>query len=123
MKTNPHQPPSEAELDQLLGSQLTRTSPEFEQRWRELRNSFEPGARARRSWMRPWLIWPGLATAALAVALTIAVRRDGGPFNPVAPAPAFEELLAWDAALAPATPLLPAENREAILHLPAPANL
>lgn len=124
MKTTPRPPPSDSELDQLLRSQLTRTSPEFERRWRELRNGFVTEKRAF-TWWRPWLIWPGLAVAAAAVmALTVIMaQRDLPAVAATAPTVAFEELFAWDSALAAATPLLTPENREALLNLPAPANL
>jgi len=122
MKPNPRQPPADAELDRLLASQVKRTSPEFEQRWRERRNEFVNRKPASFRW-RPWLLWPGLATAVVAVALTIVARREATTFNSTPPPTAFEALLSWDATLAVALPLLPAENREALLHLPAPANL
>lgn len=112
-------PPSDPELDRLLGSKLRRTSPEFEARWRQLRAELA-GARvpARASWTR-WLLWPGLATVTLAaVALVFVLRRAPAPTS--APQPVtFEELIALDAALQPASSLLVAENRDALLHLPA----
>lgn len=124
MKPNPRQPPSDAEIDGLLGSQLKRTSPEFEQRWRELRGEFVATTRASRLPLRrSWLLWPGIVTAAFASALVVFVLRDA----PLPPAPtqlvSFEELIALDSALASATPLLAAENREVLLYLPTPANL
>ena len=115
--------PSDDELNRLLASRLKRTSPEFEQRWRELRASFTRPAPRR--WL-PWtrvLGWPGLATAALAALTVVVVLRSPRP-GPANPGPAdFEELFALDAALAPALPLLEAENREAVLHLSPSTNL
>lgn len=112
-------PPSDADLDRLLGSKLRRTSPEFEQRWRELRGELA-GTRppARATWLRR-LLWPGLpAFAAAALAVAFVLRQ--APRPPAAPGPVtFEELIALDAALQPARSLLVAENRDALLHLPA----
>lgn len=113
---SPSQPPSDDEIDRLLAARLRRTSPEFELRWRELRGSFRSSPALRtRIWPR-WLLWPGLATAAVAVVVVTVNLRH----RPVGPAPAaeFAQLLALDAALAPAAPLLEPETRDAVLHLP-----
>jgi hypothetical protein len=120
---NPSQPPSDRELDQLLASRLKRTSPDFELRWRELRAQFAGDTAAPRFRIRPWWVWPGLATAALAFAVTVILQRHVS-LPPVAPGPvSYEELFALDAALAPATALLNGENRDAVLHLPVNTNL
>lgn len=119
MNSNDSRPPSDTDLDRLLGSKLRRTSPEFEQRWRELRGELA-GARPRprTSWLR-WLLWPGLPTLAAASLAVVLVLRQQPP-TPAAPGPVtFEELIALDAALQPARSLLVAENRDALLHLPA----
>ena len=119
MNSNDSRPPSDADLDRLLGSKLRRTSPEFEQRWRELRGELA-GARPRprAAWLR-WFLWPGLPTLAAASLAVVLVLRQQPP-TPVAPGPVtFEELIALDAALQPARSLLVAENRDALLHLPA----
>ena len=117
MNSENPRPPSDRELDRLLGGKLRRTSPEFELRWREVRAGLG-GARSagRFHWARWWL-WPGVATAALAAVLVVLVvrRPSAGGARPVT----FEELIALDAALQPATPLLVAENRDALLNLPA----
>jgi hypothetical protein len=113
-------PPSDSELDRLLAGKLRRTSPEFEQRWRELRSELVGSRpRARAAWPR-WLLWPGLTTLAVAsLAVALVLRRAPAP-APAAPGPVtFEELIALDAALQPARSLLAAENRDALLHLPA----
>jgi hypothetical protein len=119
MNSDDSRPPSDADLDRLLGSQLRRTSPEFEQRWRALRGELAgPRPRLRTAWLR-WLLWPGLpALAAASLAVVLVLRQN--PPAPAAPGPAtFEELIALDAALQPARSLLVAENRDALLHLPA----
>ena len=110
-------PPSDDELDRLLARQLKRTSPEFEQRWRELRATFAQPAPARSLRLPAWLMWPGLATATLATLAVVFVFRSSRPAPPAPNVAAFEELLALDAALAPATALFDAENRDAVLHL------
>ena len=118
MNSDDSRPPSDAELDRLLGSKLRRTSPEFEQRWRELRAELAgTRPRARATWLR-WLLWPGLpALAAASLAVVLVLRQQ--PSSPAAPGPlTFEELIALDAALQPARSLLVAENRDALLHLP-----
>ncbi len=112
-------PPSDSELDRLLASKLRRTSPEFELRWRELRANLGGGrAPARAGWPR-WLLWPGFAGAALvALAVVFVVRRSTPPLADGSRI-TFEELIALDAALQPAAPLLNGENRDALLNLPA----
>jgi hypothetical protein len=119
MNSDDSRPPSDADLDRLLASQLRRTSPEFEQRWRTLRGKLAgPRPRALTAWLR-WLLWPGLPTLAAASLAVVLVLRQSPP-APAAPGPVtFEELIALDAALQPARSLLVAENRDALLHLPA----
>lgn len=116
---NPSDPrPSDAELDQLLASRLKRTSPEFEQRWRELRGELAGSPAPRAAGWR-WLLWPGLAAAgAAAVAVALVLFRPH-PAPEIPALAAYEELLALDSALTVAEPLLEPENREALLHLPA----
>jgi hypothetical protein len=119
MNSDDSRPPSDADLDRLLGGKLRRTSPAFEQRWRDLRGELAgTRPRARTSWLR-WLLWPGLPTlAAASIAIVLVLRQPPSP--PAAPGPVtFEELIALDAALQPARSLLVAENRDALLHLPA----
>lgn len=120
MNPEDRRPPTDAELDRLLGSRLRRTTPEFEQRWRLLRAELA-GARPAAGpvrWPR-WLLWPGLTTAALAVLAILFVARRAPAPPPGAQPVSFEELIALDAALQPARALLEAENRDALLHLPA----
>ncbi|PTY00124.1 hypothetical protein [Opitutus sp. ER46] len=114
---NPNQEPTDRELDRLLGSQLNRTSPAFEQRWRELRGDLVGRTGPRRpNWTR-WLWWPGLATAGLAAVALFLVTRSPAPAIAPADAARFEELIALDAALAPARPLLDTENRDALIQI------
>lgn len=121
MTNHPMPPPSDSELDRLLAGQPRRTSREFEQRWRELRAGFSRRPPTVLERWRSWWMWPGLATAALAAALVVGSRvRTPAPGTNVV---AFEELIALDNALARATPLLDAENRDALLNLPAQPRL
>jgi hypothetical protein len=116
--------PSDSEIDRLLGARIQRTSPEFEMRWRKLRAHWSDNNRQahRSAWPR-WLLWPGLATAGIAAVLAVRALREP-PTPPAAPGPVpFEELFALDAALAPAAPLLNAENRDAVIHLSAQSKL
>lgn len=121
MSDDPLRSPSDADLDRLLASHPRRTSPEFELRWRELRASWAAKPATSPGPWRSWWVWPGLATAAAAAALFVALRPP--PPAPAFNAVAFEELIALDATLARATPLLDAENRDALLHLPAQPRL
>ena len=115
MKPADHIPPSDRELDRLLGSRLKRTSPEFEQRWRELRATL--GVAPRRPWFRlpSVVLWPGLAVAVLGLATVVLVLRPAPGARP-AQEEEFAALIALDRALAPAAPLLETENRDAVLH-------
>lgn len=117
MSDDPLRSPSDVDLDRLLASHPRRTSPEFELRWRELRAAWSAKPATTRSAWRPGWLWPGLAAAVAAAALfvTLRPRPPAASFDVVA----FEELIALDAVLARATPLLEAENRDALLHLPA----
>lgn len=119
MNSENSRPPTDADLDRLLGSKLRRTSPEFEQRWRDLRGELAGSRPPARGGGWRWLLWPGLPTLAVASLAVVLVLRPKPP-SPAAPGPvSFEELIALDAALQPARSLLVAENRDALLHLPA----
>jgi hypothetical protein len=117
MSHEPMHPPSDSELDRLLASQPRRTSREFEQRWREVRAGLGQRPKPLREWWHRWWMLPGVATAALAAAALVVVPQLRTP-APAVDLVAFEELIALDAALARATPLLDPENRDALLFLP-----
>jgi hypothetical protein len=119
----PDEPLSDAELDRLLASRLRRTSPEFELRWRALRSELTSAGVRRPTWASRWLLWPGLATAALAAVMAVFALRSPPPPLGSPAVSLFEELIALDAALAPAAPLLDAENRDAVLYLQPSSNL
>ena len=122
MNTSPRREPTDAELDRLLASRLQHTSPEFELRWRELRGELAGGTSSPRKFTRRWLPWLGLATAGLGTVALVVVFLQPAPRRP-ADLAVFEELIAMDAALAPARPLLDPENRDALLHLPSATSL
>lgn len=109
-----HPPPSDAELDALLARRYRDTSPEFEARWVSLKRDLRQAPAARR--LPVWRLagWLGAAAAAAVVGLFLS-----RPAVPPAPelTPQVRELLALDAALARAQPLLDAETRTALLHL------
>jgi hypothetical protein len=113
--------PSDEDLDRLLASQLKRTSPKFELRWRQLRAGFGiPAPRRGLSW---WLFWPGIATAGLAAFALVTVLRHSSNPAPVPDATAWADVFRLEAALAPAAPLLDRDTRDAVIHLPTPAEL
>lgn len=125
MNPDPRSTPSDADVDRLLARRYRDTSPEFEARWvalkRELRQT--PAARPRlfTVWrLTGWLGAAGALGAAAAIAFVVYAARP--PASPPAAAglsPQLTELLAMDAVLGRALPLLDEENRTALLHLPA----
>lgn len=125
MNSNPRPTPSEDDLNRLLARRYRDTSPEFEARWvalkRELRQA--PAARPRLfpAWrLTGWLGAVGALGAAAAVAFVVYSARPPTPIPSVAGlSPQLTELLAMDAVLGRARPLLDEENRTALLHLPA----
>ena len=122
MNTSPGREPTDDELDRLLASRLQHTSPEFELRWRELRGELAGRTTPRRVFGRRWLPWLGVATAGVATVALVTTVWHPAPRRPADPA-VFEELIAMDAALARATPLLDPESRDALLHLPSATSL
>jgi hypothetical protein len=119
---HPH-PPRDEDIDVLLARRYRDTTPQFEARWvalkRALRN--EPLRRSRWRWAG-WGGWSALAGATtVAALLAVATWRQAPPpvSVPPEPSPALAELFAMDTVLGPATALLDAETREALLHLPA----
>jgi hypothetical protein len=117
MNESSPRPPSDAEINDLLAARLRRTSPEFEQRWRELRGGFGSPRPARRPLAVRWLLWTGFgAAAAAALGLALLPPRPATSTSP-ATAAVIEELFTLDEALKPALALLDSENREALLHL------
>lgn len=107
-------PPADDELDTLLARRYRDTSPEFEARWvalkRDLRQAPAP---------RPfpgWRLAGWLGAAAAVAAFVFLFTRPAVPSAPEL-TPQMRELLALDAALARAQPLLDEETRTALLHL------
>ena len=115
-------PPSDDELDRLLASRFKDTTPDFEARWIDLKRQLRT-APPRRRVVPSWAVWLGAISGGVTV---LAILLALHPWRVAAPppgrtvfSPAFAELFDIDDALAPATTLLDAENREALLHLPA----
>ncbi len=106
--------PSDDELDALLARRYRDTSPEFEARWIDLKRALRQTPVSRRfpGWRRAG--WFGAAAAA--AVFTLFFTRPAAPSAPEL-TPQVRELLALDAALARAQPLLDEETRTALLHL------
>ena len=120
---NPHHPhpPSDDDIDRLLASQLKDTTPEFERRWVDLKRQLRT-APPRRSLVPAWAAWLGLFSAGVTLVAIFTVLRPGRPEAPAVasvPSPMLAELFVMDEVLARATPLLDAESRDVLLHLPA----
>jgi hypothetical protein len=117
--------PSDDDLDRLLARRYRDTSPEFEARWvalkRELRQAPPVRARLLPAWrLTGWFGAVGALGAAAAIAFVVYSARPPTPIPSVAAlSPQLTELLAMDAVLGRALPLLDEENRTALLHLPA----
>jgi len=122
MNTRPRPDPSDDDIDRLLARGYRDTSPRFEARWvalkRELRQRPVATTRLFPGWWRSG--WFGALGAAVAVALVLYSARPTArmPTGQNFPHP-LNELLAMDAVLGCAQPLLDEENRTALLHLPA----
>ncbi|MDD3178829.1 MAG: hypothetical protein PHQ04_00610 [Opitutaceae bacterium] len=120
MKPAERIPPSEEDIDRLLASRFKDTTPEFERRWVDLKRQLRTAPPSR-----PWFAWPrlapwfGVAVAGAAAVWLLVLQRPAPPAVPTQPSPALAELFAMDEVLARAMPLLDAENRDALLHLPA----
>jgi len=113
--------PRDEEIDALLARRYRDTSPEFDARWVALKRELRAASRApHQSWFHGWMRWPALGGAIAAAVFTVGVWRRVPPGeSPGEVSPALAELFAMDAVLGRATVLLDAENRDALLHLPA----
>ncbi|MBL9213232.1 MAG: hypothetical protein JNL92_22405 [Opitutaceae bacterium] len=117
----PRKPIRDDEIDTLLARRYRDTTPEFEARWVALRRDLrQTPVRRRWSWSggTAWIAL-GAAVAALLVVASFDLRRVPPPA--IEPSPALAELFAMESVLSRGSALLDAENREALLHLPAPA--
>lgn len=113
-------PPRDDEIDTLLARRYRDTSPEFEARWVALKRDLRNAPPRRPVWLTAWTSWLAVGGAAAAIALTFMVwQRPAPPPAPDAVPPALAELFAMEAVLGRATVLLDAEQRDALLHLPA----
>ncbi len=116
--------PRDEDIDALLARRYRDTSPAFEARWVELKRDLRNAPIRRRWWtFSGWNSWVALSGVAAALVMVLAIatlrRETASPGTAVEVSPALAELFAMDAVLGRATPLLDAENREALLHLPA----
>ncbi len=104
--------PSDDELDLLLARGYRDTSPGFEARWIALKRELRQAPAPRR-----FPVWrlAGWLGAAVAAAFVLFLTRPAVPPPPEL-TPQVGELLALDAALARAQPLLDEETRTALLH-------
>ncbi len=120
MNPDPTPAPSDDDLDRLLARRYRDTSPEFEARWVALKRDLRQSPVLPPRWSSAWRLtgWLGALGAAAAVALLFyTVRQSAPPATELTPQ--ISELLAMDAALDRARPLLDEETRAALLNLPA----
>ncbi|MCF7688909.1 MAG: hypothetical protein K9M98_15330 [Cephaloticoccus sp.] len=119
-----HQPfPDEEAINRLLSRRYRDTSPEFEQRWIDLKRELRQHSPGGSTWFpsRQWAGWLGMLGAIAAIAFVVHTSRTPVPTTAADMdlSPQLTELLAMDQLLSQATPLLDAENRAALLNLPA----
>ena len=125
MNPDPRSTPSDDDLDRLLARRYRDTSPEFEARWVALKRELRQSPPARHRLLPAWRLtgWLGAVGALGAAAAVAFVMYSARPPTPAASVPGLSpqlsELLAMDAVLGRALPLLNEENRTALLHLPA----
>ena len=124
MNTPSPKTPRDEDIDTLLARRYRETSPEFEARWVALKRDVRNAPDRRRWWTvsgwKNWVMLSGVAAALVMVLAFATWRREAAaPVATVEVSPVLAELFAMDAVLGQATPLLDAENREALLHLPA----
>ena len=121
MNPDPRSTLSDGDLDRLLARRYRDTSPEFEARWVALKSELRQAPAARPRLFPAWRPtgWLGALGAAAAVAFVVYSTRPPAPVpSAAAMSPQLTELLAMDAVLGRALPLLDEENRTALLHLP-----
>ena len=122
MKTNPPPAPAEADINRLLARGYRDTSPQFEARWVALKRELRQRPVANNRMFPGWRLtgWFGALGAAAAIAFTMYFARRPEPRSGAQDfSPQLTELLAMDAVLGGARPLLDEENHAALLHLPA----
>jgi len=123
MKTNIPSAPEEAKINRLLCRRYRETSSEFEQRWVDLKRELRQQPPRNSGWFpsRKLAGWLGVLGAAAAIALVVHTSRTpvSTPAVDMELSPQLTELLAMDQLLGQALPLLDAENRAALLNLPA----
>lgn len=120
MNTPPPRSPADDDLNRLLERGYRDTSPEFEARWVALKRELRQRPAPRPRWWTAWRLagWLAIVGTAAVIAFMVFVVRPPVPSAPEL-TPQLCELLAMDAALTRAQPLLDEEIRSALLHLPA----
>jgi len=120
MTPAPRPTPSDDDLDRLLARRYRDTSPGFEARWVELKRELRQTPPACGRLLPAWRLTGWLGALGAAAAITFMIFSARPPATaPRDLSPQLTELLAMDAVLGRALPLLDEENRSALLHLPA----
>lgn len=123
MNPDPRPAPSDDDLDRLLARRYHDTSPEFEARWVSLKRELRQAPPARARLLPAWRLtgWFGAVSALGAAAAIAFVMYSARPATSSSPelTPQVRELLALDASLGRALPLLDEETRNALLYLSA----
>lgn len=118
---NSRKPIRDDEIDALLARRYRDTTPEFEARWVALKRDLrQTPVRRRWSWAG-WTTWIALGSAVAAVLVVASFDLRRAPPPRTEPSPALAELFAMESVLSRGSALLDAENRDALLHLPASA--
>lgn len=114
----PRNPIREEEIDALLARRYRDTTPEFEARWVALKRDLrQTPVRRRWSWSG-WTSWIAIGAVAAAAVLVTSFNLRTTP-HVTEPSPALLELFAMESVLSRGSVLLDAENRAALLNLPA----
>jgi hypothetical protein len=114
----PRNPIRPEEIDALLARRYRDTTPEFDARWVALKRDLrQTPVRRRWSWSG-WTSWIAIGTVAAAAALVTSFNLRTSP-HVNEPSPALAELFAMESVLSRGSVLLDAENRAALLNLPA----
>lgn len=115
----PNRPVRDEDLDALLARRYRDTTPEFEARWVALKRDLRQIPVRRRLPWSGWMAWLALGGVAAAFALVVSLTLRPLPTAEAELSPALAELFSMDSVLSRGSVLLEAEQREALLHLPA----
>lgn len=115
----PNRPVRDEDLDALLARRYRDTTPEFEARWVTLKRELRQSPVRRRLPWSGWVAWLALGGAAATLALVVSLTLRPVPPAEAELSPVLTELFTMDSVLSRGSVLLEAENREALLNLPA----